>query len=89
MKRRAAIAAVAVLAGGALSVASYWIALWAMTKAPIPLVAATRESSVLFAAAIGIFVLREPVIGARIAAALLATAGAMPANAQTDSAATA
>lgn len=67
--------AAAVLAGGALSVASYWIALWAMTKAPIPLVAATRESSVLFAAAIGIFVLREPVIGARIAAALLVVAG--------------
>jgi hypothetical protein len=41
------------LLGGALSLASYWIAIWAMTVAPIALVAALRETSVLFAAAIG------------------------------------
>ena len=37
------------LGGGALALGSYWIAIWAMTVAPIPLVAATRETSVLFA----------------------------------------
>ena len=35
-----------------MSLGSYWIAIWAMTVAPIGLVAAVRESSVLFGAAI-------------------------------------
>lgn len=39
--------------GGCLSIASYAIALWAMTLAPIGLVAALRETSVLFAAILG------------------------------------
>lgn len=64
-----------VLGGGALSVAAYWIALWAMSRAPIALVAATRESSVLFAAAIGVVLLKEPVLAPRIVAALLVVAG--------------
>lgn len=79
--QRASIASVprrlipAILGGGGLSLAAYWIALWAMTKAPIALVAAVRETSVLFAAAIGVFILKEPVIGARVAAAVLVVAG--------------
>ena len=36
--------------GAALSTAAYAIAIWAMTVAPIALVAALRETSVLFAA---------------------------------------
>jgi len=64
-----------VLAGGALSCAAYAIAIWAMTKAPIALVAALRETSVLFAAMIGIAWLREPVIATRLVAALLVVAG--------------
>ncbi|MDP3221934.1 MAG: phosphonate utilization protein, partial [Rubrivivax sp.] len=36
--------------GGAASIGSYAIALWAMTKAPVASVAALRETSVLFAA---------------------------------------
>ncbi|MDB5592346.1 EamA family transporter [Enterovirga sp.] len=48
------------LAGGAMSLASYWIAIWAMTVAPIPVVAALRESSVLFAAVIAVVILKEP-----------------------------
>jgi drug/metabolite transporter (DMT)-like permease len=63
------------LGGGVLSFVSYWVALWAMTLAPIALVAAVRETSVLFAAAIGVLVLGEPVVGSRIAAALLVVAG--------------
>ncbi|MGG5828556.1 hypothetical protein ACQ4LF_23905, partial [Aeromonas salmonicida] len=35
--------------GGALSLLAYGIVIWAMTQAPIGLVAALRESSVLFA----------------------------------------
>jgi hypothetical protein len=38
------------LGGGALAVISYTIALWAMTVAPIAIVAALRETSVLFGA---------------------------------------
>lgn len=64
-----------VVAGGALSSASYGIAIWAMTVAPIALVAALRESSVLFAALIGIVFLGEPVRAARIAAVLVAFVG--------------
>ena len=38
---------------------SYGTALWAMTKAPIGLVGALRETSVLFAAVIGSVALKE------------------------------
>ena len=48
------------LGGAAASLASYGIALWAMTRAPVPLVAAARETSVLFAVLIGGWFLREP-----------------------------
>jgi drug/metabolite transporter (DMT)-like permease len=47
------------LAGGAMSFGAYAIALWAMTVAPIGAVAAVRESSVLFATALGALVLHE------------------------------
>lgn len=49
------------LAAGAMSLGSYWIAVWAFTQAPIALVAALRESSILFAVLIAALVLREPV----------------------------
>ncbi|RYF37875.1 MAG: phosphonate utilization protein [Comamonadaceae bacterium] len=46
--------------GGALaSFGSYGIALWAMTRAPVALVAALRETSVLFAALMGSWFLKE------------------------------
>lgn len=63
------------LAGGAMSCASYTIAIWAMTIAPIPLVAAVRETSVLFGAAIAVVFLREPLRWNRIAAAILILCG--------------
>ncbi len=63
------------LAGGILSAVSYGIALWAMTLAPIAIVATLRETSVLFGAAIAVVVLKEPLRAARIAAALLIVAG--------------
>ena len=48
------------LIAGALALGSYGIALWAMTLAPIGLVAALRETSVLFAAIMGAYFFREP-----------------------------
>ena len=45
--------------GGAASIGSYSIALWAMTKAPVASVAALRETSVLFAALLGAWLLKE------------------------------
>ncbi len=63
------------LVGGALSFVSYWIAIWAMTVAPIAIVAALRETSVLFGAAIAVLILREPLRLTRILAAVLIVAG--------------
>lgn len=63
------------LIGGGLSLAAYWIAIWAMTKAPIALVAALRETSVLFGALIAVVFLREPVRPARVTAAAFIMAG--------------
>lgn len=60
--------------GGTLSLGSYWIAIWAMTVAPIPLVAAIRESSVLFAALIAVVILKEPLQTSRVVAAALIVA---------------
>jgi drug/metabolite transporter (DMT)-like permease len=64
------------LGGGLATAGSYGIALWAMTMAPIAVVAALREMSVAFAAAIGAWVLRERVGAARIAGAVLIAGGA-------------
>jgi len=63
------------LAGGALQVLSYGIAIWAMTVAPIAIVATLRETSVLFGAVIAVVVLKEPLRAVRIAAALLIVCG--------------
>ena len=45
--------------GGTASIGSYAIAMWAMTVAPIASVAALRETSVLFAALLGVWLLKE------------------------------
>jgi drug/metabolite transporter (DMT)-like permease len=63
------------LAGGAMSLVAYWIVIWAMTVAPIPLVAAVRETSVVFAGLIAVFVLKEPFSRARAAATALTVLG--------------
>jgi len=47
------------LIGGALSAGAYAISVWAMTKAPVALVASLRETSVLFATLIGARLLKE------------------------------
>jgi drug/metabolite transporter (DMT)-like permease len=57
------------LVAGAAALAMYTALLWAMTRAPIPLVAALRESSVFFAALIAVMWLREPLRTWRLAGA--------------------
>jgi drug/metabolite transporter (DMT)-like permease len=47
------------IAAGAMSLGSYWVAVWAFTQAPLALVAALRETSILFAVLIGVFILGE------------------------------
>ncbi|HZL40370.1 MAG TPA: EamA family transporter [Pseudolabrys sp.] len=62
-------------AGGILQVISYGTVLWAMTLAPIAIVATLRETSVLFGAGIAVVVLKEPLRATRIGAALLIVCG--------------
>ncbi len=63
------------LAGGALSVGSYGIALWAMTLAPIALVAVLRETSVIFGAILGAIFLHEKMTRRRLIATGAVLAG--------------
>ncbi|MFZ6872000.1 EamA family transporter [Undibacterium sp. Di27W] len=65
------------IAGGTASVASYGLALWAMTLAPVAAIAALRETSILFATAIAAWVLHEKISVRRLAAIFLAVAGAI------------
>jgi phosphonate utilization associated putative membrane protein len=79
-QRRAALGYMAgrwklALVGSAASLGSYGIALWAMTRAPIAIVAALRETSVLFAALIGALFLREAFGWQRAAGTLVIVAG--------------
>ncbi len=61
--------------GGVCAFASYGIALWAMTHAPIALVAALRETSILFGAGFAILSLKERVTMYRLLSILLIAAG--------------
>ena len=63
------------IAGGALSAGAYGVVLWAMARAPVAAVAALRETSVVFAALIGAWLLKEGHIARRIAGAATVAAG--------------
>lgn len=63
--------------GGAGTVASYGLALWAMTQAPIATVSALRETSILFGVVISAWVLKEHLTRVRVVAACIIAAGAM------------
>jgi len=65
------------LIGGGSSLASYALALWAMTQAPIAMVAALRETSVVFAAIIAATLLGERVSRMRYLAIFIVAAGAV------------
>jgi drug/metabolite transporter (DMT)-like permease len=63
------------LLAGALSLVAYGTVLWAQTRAPLAEVAAVRETSVIFAALIGMVFLREQFGPRRVAAAIVIAAG--------------
>jgi drug/metabolite transporter (DMT)-like permease len=63
------------LAGAAMSGLAYGIVLWAMTRAPVAVVAALRETSVIFAALIGAWLLKEGHAWARLGCAAAVLAG--------------
>jgi drug/metabolite transporter (DMT)-like permease len=63
------------LAAGAGSFAAYALALAALALAPAAAVAAVREAGILFAVALGVVVLREPVGPARATGAALIVCG--------------
>jgi len=63
------------LIGGTLAVGSYGIALWAMTRAPVALVAVLRETSVIFGAVLAALVLREKLTRRRLVATGAVLAG--------------
>jgi phosphonate utilization associated putative membrane protein len=65
------------LLGGLASLASYGIALWAMMHAPVATVAALRETSVLFAVLLGVWLLKEPFHPRRAVGTALIAAGVM------------
>ena len=72
-RRRAPVA----LVGAMASLGSYGIALWAMTRAPVAVVAALRETSVLFAALLGTWFLKETFNLRRAAGTAAIVAGVM------------
>lgn len=63
--------------GGTMQVAAYWIAVYALANAPMGMVSALRETSVLFGALISTFVLQEGLGVWRFFSAALVVAGAM------------
>lgn len=64
-----------VIAGAGATLGSYGLALWAMTMAPVAMVAALRETSILFAMILSLILLREHISMKRLAGALLIVCG--------------
>ena len=61
--------------GGTISYIVYGIVVWSFTKAPIPLVGALRESSIVFSILIGFFFLKERITFIKILSILSIFAG--------------
>lgn len=61
--------------GALASLSAYGIALWAMTQAPVAVIAALRETSVLFAALLGTWFLNEALSMRRVLATLMILMG--------------
>ncbi len=67
---------VMLLVGGGASFAAYAIVTWAFTQAPIALVAALRETGIIFALLIGVFALRERLDLAKVISTMATLFGA-------------
>jgi len=61
--------------GGVFMIGAYGTALWAMTQAPVALVAALRETSVIFAALLGALFLGEKMTRRKFFGTALVVAG--------------
>ncbi len=59
------------LLGGALALGAYSMVVWAMSQAPIPLVSALRETSIIIAALIGAYYFKEPAGKRRVVASIV------------------
>lgn len=66
---------VVLVVGGSASFIAYSLVVWAFTLAPIALVTALRESSIIFALVIGVFFLREKLNLAKVFATVLTLSG--------------
>ncbi len=64
------------MVGGVGTLTSYALALWAMTVAPVAMISALRETSILFGILISAFLLHERVTRQRWIAAGLIVLGA-------------
>ncbi|WP_316898125.1 DMT family transporter [Pseudodesulfovibrio indicus] len=64
------------LVGGGASFLAYALVTWAFTMAPIPLVTALRETSIIFALILGVVVLKERLDLMKVAATACTLAGA-------------
>lgn len=62
--------------GGAASYSAYCLVVWGFTQAPIALVTALRETSIIFALAIGVFFLKERFSTGKLIATILTLSGA-------------
>ena len=65
------------LIGGLGTLTAYSLVLWAMMAAPVAVIAALRETSILFGTVISALVLKERVSAARLAAACIIALGAV------------
>lgn len=63
------------ISAGIASFLAYWIVIWAMTRAPLALVSALRETSVVFAVLFGVVLLKERLDIVRLGAVALTLAG--------------
>lgn len=68
--------ALAATAGGVISLLAYALVIWALARAPMGAISALRETSVVFAALLGRFVLNETLTARRIIACLGVACGA-------------
>ena len=69
------------LIGGAIAMAAYGCVIWAFSQGPMAHIVALRETSVLIAAALGAWLLKEPFGPRRIAASAVVAGGAVLLNA--------
>lgn len=65
------------LLGGSASFIAFALVIWAFTQAPIALVTALRETSIIFALLIGVFVLKEKLDLLKVLSTMITVAGAI------------